>query len=187
MSAALQQPMTMAEFLAWEECQPIRYEFDGSAIVAMTGGTEAHAAIQHNLHVAVGSRLRGSPCRFRGSDLKVQVADSIRYPDGLVTRTPADPSATIAPAPVVLFEVVSDSTARTDATTKNAEYAATPSVRRYVALSQHAMQATVWERAGDDWIGHVFLGHAILRMPEIGIEVPLAELYEGVDLSRQSA
>jgi hypothetical protein len=38
-------PMTLAEFLAWEERQELRYEFDGFAPVALTGGTRAHDAI----------------------------------------------------------------------------------------------------------------------------------------------
>ncbi len=37
MSVALQRPMTLAEFLDWEERQELRYEFDGFQPVAMTG------------------------------------------------------------------------------------------------------------------------------------------------------
>ena len=66
--------MTLAEFLEWEDRQPLRYEFDGVGPVAMTGRTYGHSAIQRNLAIAVGGRLRGKPCQFRGSDLKFQVA-----------------------------------------------------------------------------------------------------------------
>jgi hypothetical protein len=61
--------------------------------------------------------------------------------------------------------------------------AATPSVRRSVILAQDAVRGTVFERVGDDWVGHMLGAEALLRMPEIGIEVPLAEFYRGVDLS----
>ena len=54
--------MTREQFLAWEERQQLRYEFDGFQPVAMTGGTAAHAAIQRNLAMAVGGRLRGGTC-----------------------------------------------------------------------------------------------------------------------------
>jgi Uma2 family endonuclease len=187
MSMTQHKPMTAAEFLAWEEQQEVRYGFDGFEPVAMTGGTAAHAMIQHNLHVSMGSRLRGRPCRYIGNDLKIEVAGSIRYPDGFVICSPVDLSATVAPDPVVIFEVLSDSTTRTDVITKNREYAATASVQRYVLLSQHDMAATMFERIDDDWVGHVLTKNAILRMPEIGIEVPLAELYDGLDLPAQPA
>ena len=85
MSLAVRKPMTLAEFLEWEERQPLRYEFDGMGPVAMTGGTAGHADIQANLAAALRTRLRGKPCRFYGSDLKFQVAQGhVRYPDGMV-------------------------------------------------------------------------------------------------------
>lgn len=37
MSASLQKPMTKQEFLAWEEGQEFKWEFDGFGPVAMTG------------------------------------------------------------------------------------------------------------------------------------------------------
>jgi hypothetical protein len=65
--------MTVADFLAWEERQELRWEFDGFAPVAMTGGTEAHEIIQINLVNALTNRLRGTPCRAYGSNLKIRV------------------------------------------------------------------------------------------------------------------
>lgn len=175
------QPMTLAEFLDWEERQPLKHEFDGLRPVGMTGGTATHAAIQRNIAIAIGSLLRGSPCRFFGSDLKIEVAGRIRYPDGFVVCTPVPAAATVVRDPVVVFEVLSPSTQGTDLVLKNREYAATTSVRRYVILAQDTIGGTMFERAVDDWVGHVLDGDSILRMPEIGIELPLVELYRDVE------
>jgi Uma2 family endonuclease len=187
MIAAARKSMTLSEFLKWEERQATRYEFDGFQPVAMTGGTAAHAAIQRNLAIALGGRLRGQPCQFYGNDLKIEVAGRIRYPDGFVTCTPILARAKLVRDPVVIFEVLSDSTGRTDLVTKNREYSDTPSVRRYVILSQDEVGGTVFERIGDDWVGHLLAGDAILRMPEIGLELAIAELYEGVEFSAPEA
>lgn len=51
---------------------------------------------------------------------------------------------------------------------------------RYVMLEQMSQAATVFARIGEDWTGHVVTGDAVLAMPEIGVELPLAELYAGV-------
>lgn len=182
MNVAYRKPMTLTEFLGWEARQELRFEFDGARPVAMVGGTRAHAFIQRNLAISVGGRLRGQPCQFAGSDLKVRVAGSIRYPDGLVVCTPGANGSTLVEDPVVVFEVLSNSTASTDRITKNHEYAATPSILRYVMLEQDRIGATVFSRAGGDWVGHVLREDAVLDMPEIGIAVPLAELYEGIAL-----
>ncbi|HTX50883.1 MAG TPA: Uma2 family endonuclease, partial [Caulobacteraceae bacterium] len=130
MSLALKLPMTLAEFLVWEEQQPLRYEFDGTAPVAMTGGSAGHASIRANLAAALLNRLRGSPCRFYRADFKLQVASGhIRYADGMVVSHPVDRSATLIGDPVVVLEVLSPSAAREDRIVKAREYQATPSVQ----------------------------------------------------------
>src|SRR5271166_3321501 len=181
MNLAVRTPITLAEFLAWEEWPPLRYEFDGVGPVAMTGGTAGHADIQANLAAALRTRLRGKPCKFYGSDLKIQVAENhIRYPDGIVVCTPVERTATIVHDPVVIFEVLSPSTASTDRIVKAAEYQATPSVKQYVMLEQERIGATVLVRAQDGWSALILKDDDTLDMPEIGLAIPLVEFYEGL-------
>jgi Uma2 family endonuclease len=182
MSVAPRHSMTLAQFLDWEERQELRYEFDGFQPVAMTGGTAAHAHLQRNLMLVVGTRLRGRPCEVYGSDLKIEVAGSIRHPDAFVVCSPVAANQTVIRDPVVVFEVLSPSTASTDRITKNRKYAATPSVRRHVMLEQDRMAATVFARIEGAWLGQLVTESDTLHLPEIGLELPLAELHEGMDL-----
>ena len=188
MSAALRTPMTLAEFLVWEEAQAVRWEFDGFQPVDMTGGTVAHDRITFNLHKALDSRLAGQPCQPFGPNVKVVVADRVRYPDALVTCQPIAPTATVIDAPVIVFEVLSDSTSQTDLIDKNREYRATPSIQRYVVLQQTRMAAIVFHRRGQDWLSEIVSGpDATLDLPEIGIAVPLREVYANASLSETTA
>jgi len=183
MNVALRKPMTMDQFLAWEERQEQRYEFDGLQPVAMAGGTAAHAAIQRNVLFSLTGRLRGQPCQPYGSELKIEVAGRIRYPEAFVVCTPVPPRSKVVTDPVVVFEVLSDGTANDDLVVKNAEYRATPSIQRYVVLQQTGAGAIVFARKGEDWITELVSGDgAMLRMPEIGVEIPLAELYADLNL-----
>jgi Uma2 family endonuclease len=183
MSTTVQKPMSLTEFLVWEERQPLRYEFDGEQPLAMAGGTEAHAAIQRNIVIALGTRLRGTRCRPYGSDLKIEVAGRIRYPDAFVLCTPAQPRATVITQPVVVLEVLSADSVNDDLVVKNAEYRATPSIQRYIVLQANHAAVIVFARKGGDWISEPVSGaDAVLHMPEIGISVPLAELYADVEL-----
>ena len=184
MNVALRPTITLQEFLAWEERQELRYEFDGYRAVAVVGGTEAHDIIAMNLASELHSRLRGSPCRVHGSSLKIEVAGRIRYPDAFVVCTPVNPMGKVITEPVVVFEVLSDSTAVIDQTVKNDEYRATESIQRYVMLSQERMTAVVYERVGGRWVGSLVTDQAaVLAMPEIGVSLPLAALYERLDLT----
>jgi hypothetical protein len=58
-----------------------------------------------------------------------------------------------------------------------AEYRATPSIQRYIVLPQTHVGALAFNRHGDHWIDDVVVGaEGVLRMPEIGVEIPLSEI-----------
>ncbi len=181
MSMPQSKPMSVAEFLAWERGQELRYEFDGVRITAMTGGTLNRSAIATNIVSAVRQRLK-PPCRVYRGDVTLLVAGSVRYPDAAVTGAPIDGQADVLPEPVVVFEVLSPSTASVDRVIKNEEYRATPSIQRHAMLEQTRIAATVFARSEGRWTGTVVTGDATLAMPEIGVELPLSELYADVDL-----
>jgi Uma2 family endonuclease len=182
MGIALRKPMTLAEFLLWEESQETRFEFDGWQPVAMTGGTDRHEAICGNLRALLHQQLRGKPCRARGPTLKVEVMGRIRYPDAFVYCTEVPGSETVIRDPVVVFEVLSPGTSRIDRIEKLREYQATPSVQRYVILEQDSIAATVITRHGPDWVVQALIEADTLALPEIAAELALADVYADVAL-----
>ena len=173
--------MTVEAFLSWERRQDMRYEFDGTGIVAMNGGTLNHSRIASNLARALDRRLV-APCEAWRGDVKILVDGRVRYPDVVVSCSPADGTAGVLPNPVVVFEVLPPGTASIDRLVKNAEYRATPSIQRYVMVEPGQIGATVFSRDGDRWHGLILIGDAVLAMPEIGVEIPLPELYVGIEL-----
>ena len=189
MNAPLRKPWTQEQFFSWAETQETRYEFDGLQPVAMTGGDAGHSRVTGNLHFSLRSRLRGGPCEPLGPDAGVEtVNQAVRYPDALVTCSKFDNQTKRIPGVVVIFEVISPSTSRTDRIVKVREYAAVSSIRRYVILESSGVGLTVMERASSEqvWQTTVLTGEDILRMPEIGIEIPVAEIYEGIDFEEQT-
>jgi Uma2 family endonuclease len=182
MSSALRQSMTLEEFLVWEERQTLRYEFDGWQPVAMTGGTDAHEAIGGTLRALLRDQLRGKPCGVRGPTLKIEVTGRIRYPDAFVYCAPVPPGETVIREPVVVFEVLSPGTSRTDRIEKLREYQATPSIQRYVILEQDSIAATVFTRLSAAWDGRALTAGETLAMPEIDVALPLEDIYADVTL-----
>ena len=184
MNVALRRPvMTQDEFLDWAGRQEGRYELDGSRPVGVTGGTADHSNITLNIHMALRARLRGSSCRTFGPDAGVATVNgNVRCPDALVTCEPVPGKVKLIPGVVVVFEVVSPSSLHTDYIVKMREYQAVPSILRYIILAQDSAGLAVLHRAraGDEWTATTLIGGEILTVPEIGIEVPVDELYEGV-------
>lgn len=183
MDDALPDRMTLAEFLAWEPAQDQGYEFDGTRPVPMPGRTAARSAIGANLFLALDARLR-NPCQAFRSELRVIAQDRVRSPDVVVTCSAVAQDASAAPDPVAVFEVLPAGAARADGMLRAAEYQAMPSVQHCVLLEQARAEAAVLTRAAGGWAEERAAGHdAVLRLPALGVRLPLAELYSGVRLS----
>ena len=187
MNVALRKPsMTRDQFFKWAQAQEERYEFDGFQPVAMTGGSNNHSLICHNIWFALRSRLRGSGCSVLGPDAGLAtVGDAVRYPDALVTCAKIPGTARLVPDVVVVFEVVSPTSGRADRISKLIEYRAVPSIRRYVILEYRSADLTGFSRTDSiaDWTAAALTADKILDIPELGIAVPVQELYEDVDFS----
>src|SRR5580658_919548 len=146
--------MTRDQFFAWAEAQEARYEFDGFEPVAMTGGNLNHNRIAFNIHVALRGRLKGSGCEPLGLDAGVAtIGDTVRYPDTVVTCSPAQGGSRLVPSPVVIFEVISPTSGHVDRIVKVREYGAVDSIRRYIVVESASVGLTVHERqgAGQKW------------------------------------
>lgn len=168
------QPITLAEFLAWEAAQEERHEFDGIQPVAMTGATRAHARVVRQLILAVATRL-GRGCEAFGGDLKVVSDSAVRYPDALIACAGA--AGDTAEQPSVAFEVLSASTALTDRRIKPLDYSAVPGIQVDVMLEQDRPAAPVLRRARG-WLEEALEGRdAPLALPEVGIELRQGDLH----------
>jgi Uma2 family endonuclease len=173
---------TVDDFLAWVELQRERYEFVRGRLVLMAGGSARHNDIQVNLLVALRTRLRGSPCRPNGPDLLLRIDDRTgRFPDASVTCGERGPN--YLTEPVVLFEILSESSEARDRGEKRREYQRLPSLAHYVLVDQAASRVEIYSRSeGGRWIFQEVEGLAAsLRLEAIAVDLPLAELYDGVE------
>ena len=177
MNVVLHEPWTVERFLAWEDTQEGKHEFDGAQPVPMTGGSRRHQRIVFNLIRLLVDAI--DPQRFDVvQEMRLNTGGQVRYPDvSVVAGRIPDTTQTIHDA-VVLFEVLSDDTADTDRGQKRADYARLPSLRRYVLLEQDRVAATVLVRTGDGW-ADAPVG-ALLDLPDLGVSLALAAAYQGV-------
>jgi len=174
MNVSVRPGVSLADFLAWEREQPQRFEFDGTQPIPMTGGTVAHARLVRRIMEAM-YRLLPAGYEAFGGDLKVLTAPNrIRYPDVLALRGGAAPDADTV-APVVVFEVLSPSTTLTDLRVKPEEYAAVASILAHVILPQDDLAGATVLRRSSNWRVEAAAGG--LALPEIGVTIPLPDLY----------
>ena len=179
MDTILDRPWTMEAFLAWEDRQEGKHEFDGRRVIPMTGGSIAHQRIVGNLWMTLMGSL-GDQAFLAILEMRLRAGGRIRYPDVLVCPGPLDQTTRTVTDAVAIFEVLSDDTATTDRVEKLIDYAAVPSLLDYVLLEQTAMAANLFHREpGGPWIASAHTGGA-LALPSLGVTLPLADLYRGL-------
>lgn len=171
--------MTTAEFLAWENRQEGRYEFDNGRIVAMAGGTLGQDIVRRSLVVSLGVGLRGKPCKPQIDVKIVSPNGNVRYPDVAILCGQRDRTLTAITDPTVVIEVLSRSTQSTDYILKTVDYGAIPSVTHYLIFSQDEPVVDVISRGEDGWRprGPVQGLDATIDLPSIGVTLALADIY----------
>ena len=87
MDTILDRPWTTDSFLAWEDRQEGKHEFDGRDIIPMTGGSFAHQEIVFNLRVLLGQSVAESPFRV-SHEMRLRIGSKVRYPDVIVCAGP---------------------------------------------------------------------------------------------------
>lgn len=180
--------LTPEDFLLGEDGAQEKHEYLNGVVYAMAGGTNRHARIGTNLAIAFGSRLRGKRCQPFNSDalIRVQQGDDLRfyYPDLSVVCESNALDEHFQDKPVVIFEVLSQSTARLDRGEKREAYLTIPSLRVLALVDTETMAVTLWRRTGESWTQeYVSAPEQVLTFPEIECELSLAEIYEGSGLS----
>jgi Uma2 family endonuclease len=179
MDTVLDRLWTTETFLAWEDNQEGKHEFDGRRVIPMTGGSLAHQDIVSNLRMLLWRLLAGLSVRA-AQEMRLRIGDRVRYPDVVIVIGPLDQTTRTLTDALAIFEVLSDDTATTDRVAKLIEYSDVPSLRCYVLLEQTAVAATVFQRElGGPWIASAHT-EGTVTLPGIDIALPLAELYQGM-------
>ncbi|HEY0007682.1 MAG TPA: Uma2 family endonuclease [Tepidisphaeraceae bacterium] len=191
--------MTPEEYFAFEETSPTKHDYyygqlieiNGDA-VAMAGGSRQHALITANVTREAGNALKGKPCNVYSGDLRVGVSRHAHYsyPDisilcGKPEFDPDDKNETTALNPTIVIEVLSPSTEKYDRSEKFQSYLQLPALREYVLVSQSSPRIESFYRRDDgQWLFSFVDGlDQTLRLQAVSVDIPLSEIYRGVDLA----
>ncbi|MBF0394030.1 MAG: Uma2 family endonuclease [Alphaproteobacteria bacterium] len=175
--------MTLAEFLEWEEAQEERWELIDGRARMMAGGSVAHNTIVGNVFGACKAGVKARPdCRVFVDSMKLLMpSGSVAYPDVMIACGTIAATDRAVEQPLVLVEVVSPATEAHDRGAKWLAYQGIPSLAHYVLVAQDRMLVEVYHRLDGNWQYQRLSGpEAILRLDAVGMELPLATIWDGV-------
>jgi Uma2 family endonuclease len=178
------RPMTLDEFLRWDDGTDTRYELVGGFPVAMAPPMQAHGILAARLAGRIDAALAARrPCRV---GVEVGVVDPARddtsfVADIGVTCAPFDPRSQYMPELILVVEILSPSTERHDRRVKVPVYQRIPSVQEILLVDSEEHYAELHRRQGDQWIIQISIGPAaVIALASVGSEISMSELYEGL-------
>ena len=180
--------MSIEEFLRWESPEGRRYDLVDGAPFAMNPPAAAHRIVALRLGRRIDEALdRRRPCRVEGeAGLRIPGKGFDYYSADLaVTCEPHRRGQQDLQKPLLIVEVLSPGTEGYDRKTKLPDYRAIPSVQEIAFVDSETAYAEVHRRLGDDrWLVEIARGReAVLRLESVGLDLPLAALYEDVELA----
>jgi len=187
------QRMSQEEYLARERASETKHEYVNGEMIAMAGAPPRHNLVAANITGALHQRLRARPCVVLQSDQRVRVSATglYTYPDvtvvcGRPELHAQDPMTILNP--LVIFEVLSDSTEAYDRGAKFAHYRHLPSLAEYILVSPTERRVEHYKRLeAGHWLLTECEGPAsALALPVLEVEITLAEIFEKLDLLESS-
>ena len=186
---ALKHPnsISIEDYLAGEEISDAKHEYLGGTVHAMAGASNRHNVIAGNAFGTLFGALRGKSCQPFNSDTKIRIEfpDHTRfyYPDAMVVCASNSASEHFQDRPVVIVEILSDSTRRADLGEKRDAYLTVPSLKVLLYVEPESPSVTAYRRkaGGGFEIEHHSGLEGSIPLQEIEASLPLADLYERVD------
>lgn len=178
--------VSIEDYLAGELESPTKHEYVGGGVYAMAGARNLHNMVKGNTFAYLHGRLRGRSCRPFDSDTKIRIRlpTEVRfyYPDASIVCRPNAPTDSYQDEPVVIVEVLSRKTRRIDEGEKKDAYLTVPTLAVYLLVEQETALVICHRRTERGFVREAYAGlDAVIALPEVGIDLPLTEIYDGVE------
>lgn len=182
MNIALLRAMTVEEYLAPGDAQGDRprTELINGQVVAISQERADHNRSKLATCMALirAVKAAGLPCEVFTDGMTVPVDAYTAYePDALVhCGEPIEPEQLLVPAPLIVVEVISPTSAHSDTSAKLIGYFKLPSVRHYLIVDPQERAATHHTRDGAGATSMQTLSSGRLRLDPPGLDIDVVDM-----------
>lgn len=173
------------EYLALELESNLRNEYRNGEILPMTGGTPEHNELIRALTVILSLSLHRKPYQVFLTDQRLWIPDCnlYTYPDLMVIPRPVELKLGRKDTvinPILIVEVLSDSTKAYDRDDKFAAYRTIPTFQEYLLIDQTRIYVEQYSKQSpNQWLFTEHNGKtAQIQLSSVSVEIALADLYE---------
>lgn len=184
------QYYSVEEYLNLEESALERSEYCNGEIFTMAGTTPNHNRISLNISGELNFTLRKTNYQVYMADIKLWIPqrNNFKYPDVMIIEgNPQfyDNRKDIILNPIVIIEVLSDSTKDYDRGDKFQQYRSLESLQEYVLISQDSIHIEHFRKfAPYEWLfTEISQNDAILKLTKPEVTLTVADIYQRVDFA----
>lgn len=182
MSDLAAKRMNVADFLAWAQTQESgRHELLRGEIVAMAPERAEHGRAKANAWRALAAAIdhAGARCEAFVDSLGVGIDAQTAYiPDVIVNcGETVPPDSLLAPAPVVIVEVLSPRSRNIDKSVKLADYFRLPSVVHYLIVDLGRRIVLHYQRTSEETITVRIVRDGVIALDPPGIEITFSDIF----------
>lgn len=174
----------VAEYLRGERLAKVRHEYVDGVVYAMAGESKRHNRISGRLFNRITTHLDGTDCETYFESVKMRVSPTkFYYPDIAVICEPeAENDDYTLSYPLLIVEVLSPTTERTDRAEKLLAYQKMLTLREYAIVAQDRVFVQIHRRANDDnWTVDNYLSlDDLIEFASINLQIPLADVYRNL-------
>lgn len=179
--------LTPEAYLLMEDAAEYKSEYHDGKIFAMAGGTPNHNYLCNRIGQLLGNALEDKDCMVMNSDQKIHAEEynSFMYPDitvfcGKLQYFKERKDTLINP--ILIIEVLSESTKEYDWGGKFMKYKSLPSFKEYLTVSSDHREVNVFFKQDESyWHMRTYMKPgAIIPLQSLGIEIRIEELYKKV-------
>lgn len=190
MQQAAKKYLSPAEYLALEDIAESKSEYCKGEVFAMAGGTADHNRIGLNFVEGLRPVLREKKCELFMGDMKVWIeqAETFVYPDlVIVCGKPNyyENRKDIVTNPVILVEVLSESTKSYDHIEKFQLYRSLPTLQEYILVDQYSVHIKQYFReAKFRWVlTEHYDENEVIKLSSVEAEIALSAIYRDLELT----
>ena len=180
--------ITIEDYLEGEKDSPIRHEYVHGHVFAMAGASDHHNIIAGTIYSSLLNSPSAGPCRPFISDMKLGVdANTYYYPDVVVACDPPGGDRYTRRQPILIVEITSHTTERTDRFEKLPAYKRISGLKECVLVAQDQMFIETHRMIDGQCCAEVLTKpEEELRLDSVGLSLTLAEIYRNAELDTPS-
>ena len=174
---------TLEEYFEFEQNSETRHEFVEGQIIPIPQKNKISNQIAGRLYIYFLEFLYGAVFDVFLKTIKLSTVRNrrYRYPDVMIVPTGDDEDEYIVYQPLLVAEVYSPSTEKTDRNDKLKEYSKIPSVQYYLLVSQEEPFIELYRRNGDIFEYTFFTEKTdVINFPFFDIKFTLNDIYKKI-------